>query len=246
MAPCTYLITGATRSLGLGYTRALLASKPDVRVVACARNPSSASDLQALAAEESNKGRVHVLQLDVEDAEQVQRAAGELEKSGFLGEAGALDAIVNNAGVALAHEVQPSQLTAEDVLANLRINVFGVLNVTKAFLPFLRKGQGKQIFSVSSMCGSIEVWGGNTSTAAYSLSKVALNMYSKKLATELGPDGFTVVVFHPGYVKTDMNKGNGEITVQEAANAALKNVFLKVTPKENGAFLRYSGETMPW
>ncbi|GAA6049875.1 hypothetical protein JCM3770_004226 [Rhodotorula araucariae] len=246
MAPFTYLITGATRSLGLGYTRALLASRSDVRVVACARNPASASDLNALAAEAANAGRVHVLQVNVEDAAQVQRAADELASSGFLGPSGALDALINNAGVALKHDVLPSQLDAEDVLANLRINVFGVLNVTKAFLPLLRKGTGKQIFSVSSMCGSIEVWGGNTSTAAYSLSKVALNMYSEKLATELGPEGFTVVVFHPGYVKTDMNHGAGEITVEEAADAALKNVFLKVTPAENGAFLRYSGEKMPW
>ncbi|KPV75618.1 uncharacterized protein RHOBADRAFT_43041 [Rhodotorula graminis WP1] len=246
MSTFTYLITGASRSLGLGYARALLAARPEARVVAAARNPSAATDLQALANEDANKGRVHVLQLDVEDKAQIAKAAKDLEACGFLGEAGGIDALIHNAGVALNHQTKPSQLEPEDVLDNLKINVFGVLNVNKAFLPFLEKGKGKQIFALSSVCASIEQWGNNVMTPAYSVSKTALNMWMSKLAAELGPKGFTAIMFHPGYVKSDMNSGAGEITIEEAADFAVKNVFLAAKPELNGAFLRYSGEKMPW
>ncbi|GAA5843710.1 hypothetical protein JCM9279_000111 [Rhodotorula babjevae] len=246
MSTFTFLITGASRSLGLGYTRALLAARPEARVVAAARNPSGATDLQALANEDGNKGRIHILQLDVESKEQVAKAAKDLEESGFLGETGGLDALIHNAGVALNHQTKPSQLEPEDVLDNLKINVFGVLNVNKAFLPFLEKGEGKQIFGLSSVCASIEQWGNNVMTPAYSLSKVSLNMLMSKVAAELGPRGFTVIMFHPGYVKTAMNSGAGDITTEEAADFAVKNVFLAAKPELNGAFLRYTGERMPW
>ncbi|GAA5891098.1 hypothetical protein JCM8208_003161 [Rhodotorula glutinis] len=244
MSTFTYLITGASRSLGLGYTRALLAARPDARVVAAARNPSGATDLQALANEDANKGRIHILQLDVESKEQVAKAAKDLEASGFLGETGALDALVHNAGVALNHQTKPSQLEPEDVLDNLNINLFGVLNVNKAFLPFLEKGKGKQLFALSSVCASIEQWGNNVMTPAYSLSKVALNMWMSKVAAELGPKGYTVIMVR--YVRSDMNSGAGDITTEEAADFAVKNVFLVAKPELNGSFLRYSGEKMPW
>ncbi|TNY21589.1 dehydrogenase [Rhodotorula diobovata] len=244
MSTFTYLITGASRSLGLGYTRALLAARPEARVVAAARNPSSAPDLQALAKEDANKDRVYLLQLDVEDKEQVAKAAKELEASGFL--QNGLDALIHNAGVALNHQVKPSQLEPEHVLDNLNVNVFGVLNVNKAFLPLLGKGKGKQVFSLSSVCASLEQWGNNVMTPAYSVSKAALNMWMSKLAAELGPKGYTVIMFHPGYVQTDMNQSKGDITTEEAADLAVKNVFLAAKPELNGAFLRYSGEKMPW
>ncbi|GAA5922619.1 hypothetical protein JCM3775_005795 [Rhodotorula graminis] len=243
--PFTYLITGASRSLGLGYAKELLASSPDVRVVAAARNPSSAEGLQALANDAANKGRVYLLQLDVENKEQVANAAKELEDSGFLGESG-LDALVNNAGVAADAKFKPSELEPEHVLSNIGVNVFGVLNVTKQFVPLLKKGQGKQIFVLSSVCGSIEEFGKNTMVTGYCISKAAVNMYTAKLASELGPEGFTVIMFHPGYVSTDINNKSGEIEVEEATALALKNVFQAAKPELNGSFLRYTGEKMPW
>ena len=227
---------GASRSLGLGYAKELLASSPDVRVVAAARNPSSAEGLQALANDAANKDRVYLLQLDVEDKEQVAKAAKELEDSGFLGESG-LDALVNNAGVAADAKFKPSELCVhpllllvrrrgfeggeavgeltlylcrepEHVLSNIGVNLLGVLNVTKQFLGLLKQGKGKQIFMLSSVCGSIEEFGKNTMVtgcASHSclsaaplasrrllrladcISKAALNMFSAKLASELGP-----------------------------------------------------------
>ncbi|GAA6043176.1 hypothetical protein JCM8097_008710 [Rhodosporidiobolus ruineniae] len=247
MSTYTYLITGASRSLGLGYARALLATRPEVRIVAAARNPAAASQLQALANEEANKGRVYLLTLDVTDKESVKKTARELDESGFLADGG-LDALVSNSGVNPCPQIKPSDVEPDDLLDNLQVNTFGVLNVTKHFLPLLRKGTGKQIFSVSSICASLDAWGSNDTTTAYSMSKVALNMHQRKLATELAPENFTVIVFHPGYVKTDMNDGEGELTIEEAAEQALKNVFLRdgLGPKDSGSFFRYSGEIIPW
>jgi NAD(P)-dependent dehydrogenase (short-subunit alcohol dehydrogenase family) len=107
MSSFTYLVTGASRGLGLGYTRQLLHSGDRVRVVAGARNPSSADDLQALR-KEAGDDRLYILKLDVENPESVAAAVKELEASGFL-KNGPLDCLINNAGVARGHFDSPSQ-----------------------------------------------------------------------------------------------------------------------------------------
>lgn len=108
MASFTYLITGASRSLGLGYARQLLQSGSHIRVVACARSPSSADGLQALR-QEVGEERLYILKLDVEDAFSVAEAVKVLQASGFLVEGGGLDCLINNAGVAHADDKSPSQ-----------------------------------------------------------------------------------------------------------------------------------------
>ena len=110
MSAFTYLITGASRGLGLGYTRQLLKSGNHVRIVAGARNPSSADDLQALR-KEVGEDRLYILKLDVEDAEAVAGAVKQLEASGFLKD-GSLDCLINNAGVARGFFDTPSQTRA--------------------------------------------------------------------------------------------------------------------------------------
>lgn len=107
MSAFTYLITGASRSLGLGYTRQLLKSGNHVRVVAGARNPSSAAELQALR-KEVGDDRLYILKLDVEDESAIAASVKELESSGFLKD-GSLDCLINNAGVARGHGSSPSQ-----------------------------------------------------------------------------------------------------------------------------------------
>ncbi|GAA5990387.1 hypothetical protein JCM11641_002346 [Rhodosporidiobolus odoratus] len=256
MDSTSYLITGASRSLGLGYTKQLLVSSTNVKVIATARNPDKADALQALATAKENEGRVYLLKMDVEDAEGVKAAAQELEESGFLGETGGLDVLVNNAGVCEHRPVAPTLVTKEQILDNLGPNLFGVLNVTQAFLPLLRKGKGKKIISVSSVCGSIGgPYGENDMNTAYCISKVALNMYMRKISRELdscilanAPELLAPRpgLVDPGYVQTDMNAGKGNITIEEATKAATEKVFLKVTQKDNGTFTSYSGEAMPW
>ncbi|GAA5933767.1 SDR family oxidoreductase [Sporobolomyces koalae] len=239
----TYLITGASRGLGLGYTRTLLAAGKHIRVVAAVRDPDSAKQLEPVKQQYGE--RLYVVKCDVTDAASTQTAADELSKSDFA----KLDAVIANAGVFGGGWKSSTQFSEDDLSYNLQSNLFGVVNTVMAFLPLLKQGQGKQIFVTSSLLGSIGGPLGQTPvSSAYSISKAAVNMYAVKLARELGEEGFTVVPFHPGYVKTDMNaaNGGGDIEVDEAARLATDNVFLKATKADNAKFMSYDGRTLPW
>ncbi|CEQ41499.1 SPOSA6832_03231 [Sporobolomyces salmonicolor] len=221
----TYLITGASRSLGLGYARSLLAASPKHKVVAAVRTPAKADALNALAKE--YEGRVLVIAVDVDSEDSVKAAAKELEGNPFVKDG--LDSLL---------------ASIEALEANLRTNLYGAAHTITHFLPLLQKGKGKQIFVTSSIVGSL---GGPVSqvpgAVTYSISKAAVNMLTVKWARELGPEGFTVIPFHPGYVRTDMNSdGGGDIDADEAT----KNIFLKATPADNARFMVYDGSEMPW
>ncbi|KAK4699936.1 hypothetical protein P7C70_g6318, partial [Phenoliferia sp. Uapishka_3] len=234
----TYLITGASRGLGLEFARQLLASSPNNVVIAAARNPSTATELQALV--KANPGRIESVKLDVSDEQSVEAGVAEVAKS-TLGKGG-IDVLINNAGVltagwksatqtfvsfvesATAHQLKYPRFSKPRSLADLQkdlqTNLFGVISITHALLPLLREGSQKKIWTVSSLCGSL---GGSLSdgpaAAMYSVSKAAVNMYLVKLARELDEEKFTVIAFHPGYVTTDMNGGTSgpaEISREES------------------------------
>jgi len=116
--------------------------------------------------------------------------------------------------------------------------------VTQALLPNLDASEGKQVANISSMMGSMELntWG---CCLGYRGSKAALNSFNKTLSMELGKREFVFVVLHPGYVKTDMNKGGGNITTGESA-AGLFKVISQLKAEDNGKFYDYQGKAMPW
>ncbi|GAA6064683.1 hypothetical protein JCM10212_006179 [Sporobolomyces blumeae] len=245
MSTFTYLITGSSRSLGLGYAKELLASSDKTKVVAAVRNPDGATLLEPVKKEFGD--RLYVLKCDVTDAESTKAAAKTLEESGFL--SNGLDALLANAGVLGGGWKSSSECSEEDLTYNLKTNLYGVINTVNAFLPLLKQGQGKQIFVTSSTLGSIGgPYGKMPVASAYSVSKAAVNMWTVKLARELADEGFTVVPFHPGYVKTDMNAadGGGELETDEACKLATKNVFLKATKDDNARFMVYDGSELPW
>ena len=135
----TYLITGASRGLGLGLA-ALLASNPDIsKVFATARSESDG--IKALAAE--TKGKVEFVPLDVVSQDSAKKAAAQVEQS--LGGKG-LDVLVNNAGL------MPYTTDGIENMDNLddtfKINVTGVHYVTAAFLPLLKKGSLKKVVNM--------------------------------------------------------------------------------------------------
>lgn len=244
----TYFISGASRGLGLGYTRELLASNPDVRVIAGVRNPSNAQRLDALAAEPANKSRVHIVAWDVDHEGKVRESARELEASAFVKDSG-IDAVIVNAGVFVGGHKPPAEMSMDDLRANFRTNVEGAIFTVQYLRPLLERGQAKQIFFISSIVGSMQGFYSQLSAGvSYSMSKAALNMYGVKLARELGDKGYTVLLIHPGYVKTDMNNfdGGGDITTEEAVSSATRNVFLAATPEWNGRYIDYEGKTVPW
>ena len=222
----TVLITGANRGLGLEFARQYAAA--GWTVIATARNPADAADLNALG--------VRVVALDVADQDSVEglaRALGETP----------IDLLINNAGI-FPRVGTLAEADFDDVARTYAVNTLGPMRVTRALLPNLRKGGMKTVVSISSGLGSIT---DNTGGRFYGYreSKAALNMFTRTLAAELRDQGFTCVVISPGWVQTDMGGPNANLTPKESIGG-MRAVIARLTPADTGTFWNYNGDTIPW
>jgi NAD(P)-dependent dehydrogenase (short-subunit alcohol dehydrogenase family) len=180
----TWFITGASRGFG-----ALVAERALARgdaVVATARNPKAVTE--RLGSHE----KLFPVTLDVTDeAQSTAAAAAAVECFGRI------DVLLNNAGFGLMGAVEES--SAAEVEAVYRTNVFGLLNVTRAVLPHMRKARSGRILNISSIGG----YRGAAGFGVYSSTKFAVEGLSEALHAELGPLGIHVTVVEPGYFRTD-------------------------------------------
>jgi len=226
MEPQTVLITGANRGLGLEFARQY--KDAGWRVIGTARDPQDAQELKALG--------VRVMQLDVASQDSVAALAAELGDE-------PIDLLINNAGI-FPRVGKLDEIDFDDYNRTLAVNTVGPVRVTRALLPNLRAGKLKIIAGLSSNLGSIaENERGNF--YGYRESKAALNMFTKTLAAELGPEGFTCIVLTPGWVQTDMGGPNANLTPAESI-AGMKAVLDGLTPADNGTFWSYNGSQVPW
>ncbi|MBN8717109.1 SDR family oxidoreductase [Thermomonas sp.] len=232
--PCTVLVTGANRGLGLEFTRQLLARGE--AVIATCRQPAQATALQALGA--AHPGRLQVLALDV--ASEAARAQFTAALEDTLAGA-ALDLLINNAGVLQPGE-RFGQVTQAALEESLRVNAIGPFLLTQALAAFLR--DGAIVANLSSQLGSIArvVRFG---TPSYCAGKAAQNMLGAQLAQALAPRGIVVLQLHPGWVQTDMGGPQASLSAQESA-AGLLQVIERATPAQSGTFLDWQGQTLPW
>ncbi len=221
----TFVITGANRGIGLEFARQL--SERGEHVIATARDPKRARDLRAL--------NVRVEPLDVADAGSVAEFAGRLAGS-------PVDVLINNAGIG-GEGAAIDRLSMEEVERFFRVNSVGPLRVTQALLPNLRAGNRKRVVNITSVLGSI---GRNDSGGwyGYRAAKAALNQLTRTLAHELAPEGFTCVVLHPGWVRTNMGGRGAHLSPEESVRGMLK-VIKKLSPRDTGRFFDYRGE-VPW
>ncbi len=152
--------------------------------------------------------------------------------------------VINNAGIANPEAAEFADVDIEKMLSEYQVNALGPLRITQALLPNIMAGKRKIVANISSMMGSMER---NTfgCCMAYRASKAALNSFTKTLAVDMNGDGTIFVMLHPGYVKTDMNGGEGRITAAESA-AGLYAVITGLGEVDDGKFLNYDGEPMPW
>ena len=180
-----FFLTGSSRGLGRQIAEAVLAAGHSL--VATARNPASLADLT------DRYGRqVLPVALDVTDAEAAAAAvAAGVEAFGRI------DVVVNNAGYANLAAVE--DITLGDFRAQVDANLFGVVNVTKAALPVLRRQGGGHVIQVSSIGGRLATAG----LSAYQAAKWAVGGFSEVLAAEAGPLGIKVTVLEPGGMRTD-------------------------------------------
>jgi NAD(P)-dependent dehydrogenase (short-subunit alcohol dehydrogenase family) len=180
-----WLITGASRGLGRAFTEEIL--KAGHRVVATARNPEQLADVA------TKFGRsVRTVSLDVTNEAQAKRAV-----DAAIETFGGLDVLVNNAGYGNVCPVEDTPVA--DFRAQIETNLFGVIIMTKAVLPYFRERGSGHIIQISSIGGRV----GPTGRAAYAASKFGVEGFSESLSKEVRPLGIRITVVEPGGFRTD-------------------------------------------
>ncbi len=211
------VVTGANRGLGLEFTRQLAAAGGEV--VAGARHPKTADDLNKLAS--TSDGRVTVVRLDVGNPDDIDAAVL------HIGERfDAVDLLINNAGIwtvpGLPERCSSGplrDLRADAVLEVLRINAVAPILVTQALAPCLAAAGRAVVVNVSSWLGSIR-GATDRGNLAYAMSKAALNMLTGRLAAELAGQGTIVVSMSPGWVATDMGGPSAPLEARPSRSRA--------------------------
>jgi len=232
----TVLITGANRGLGLEWVRQL-AGRAD-RLFATCRRPDDADDLRALV--DRHPDTIEVFGLDVTDPAVVDAAAERVRR-----ETGALDLLLNNAGInGGGRRDRFGDVDADTMTDVLRVNTVGPHLVTQAFADLLRDADGATVVNVTSQLGSIARTSGGA-WHSYKASKAALNMCTRLQAGALEGDDVIVVAMHPGWVRTDMGGASARLSTEESV-AGMLDVIAGLSPEDTGRFLAYDGQELPW
>ncbi len=234
----TALVTGANKGIGKQIARLLATEGFGVYV-------GSRDAERGRRAVEEIGGAARLLVLDVTDPDSIAAAAGQLDH---------LDVLVNNAGISPSL-APPTESATDDFRRTYETNVFGVVAVTNAFLPALRRSPHPRIVNVSSGTGSL-TWStspnsqfptGSGGAAAYRSSKTALNALTVLYAHTLVEEGFKVNALAPGLRATALNS-RAAAEGGDPAEAAQGAVQLATLPDDGptGAFFSWDGTPAPW
>ena len=185
--PLFILVTGATA--GIGKAAALHLHARGHRVIGTGRNPEALAELR--------QAGIMALTLDVTHQASIELARTDVDR---ITQGHGIDVLVNNAGYGLFGPLEA--LDDADVRAQFDTNVFGLLAVTRAFLPAMRERRSGRIVNVSSVGGRMVFPLGG----AYHATKFAVEAMSTALRLELRPFGIGVSVIEPGYIKTEFTK----------------------------------------
>jgi NAD(P)-dependent dehydrogenase (short-subunit alcohol dehydrogenase family) len=240
MTTRTALVTGATGGIGLYIAREF--AERGWTVLVGARDA-------ARGAEAAGQFGGRHLVLDVTDAETIATAVGAVPE---------LDALVNNAGISLDTGAPVTETDVEVFRRTYETNVFGVVAVTNAFLPALRRSAHPRIVNVSSGTGSL-AWStgpnpqfdyqaaGTGSGAAYRSSKTALNALTVFYAQALTDDGVKVNALAPGLRATNLNP-QAAAAGGDPAEAAAGAIRLATLPDDGptGQLFSWDGTVVPW
>ncbi|MEU9043832.1 MULTISPECIES: SDR family NAD(P)-dependent oxidoreductase [unclassified Kitasatospora] len=237
------LITGANKGIGLATAGEL--ARAGHTVLIGARDPERGEAAAAGLAAEGLDARF--VRLDVTDPTTVA-AAAEL----IAAEYGRLDTLVNNAGIARDWRRTPEELPVEAVRETYETNVFGVIAVTNAMLPLLRKSPAGLIGNVSSGLASFAfladpdspVWE-HATLLAYNSSKAALNAVTLVYARALRDSAVKVSSLEPGYCATDLNEHSGLATVEEGGRRIARQLG-EAAAGPTGRFFHAEGGHHSW
>jgi NAD(P)-dependent dehydrogenase (short-subunit alcohol dehydrogenase family) len=225
----TVLITGANRGIGYEFVRQYAGD--GWRVLACCREPARAEALRAV------KGAVSIHPLDVTQSASVLAAKMEIGSE-------PIDLLINNAGFIGQRAGKLGHVDYDDWNVTLNVNLLGPARVSSAFVANVLASRQKKLVTISTRmssfteCKAIDF-------LAYRTSKAAVNMMTKLAANELGPQGATVVLLHPGWVKTELG-GPRAVTPPTESVSAMRAVIDRLTPGDNGCFINFDGSPIPW
>jgi NAD(P)-dependent dehydrogenase (short-subunit alcohol dehydrogenase family) len=234
------LVTGANKGIGyeiavglgaLGWSVGVGARNEEHREAAVAKLRAAGADAFGVP-------------LDVTDDASVAAAAGLIEER-----AGRLDVLVNNAGVTGGLPQEPTRVDFADVRTAVETNVIGVMRVTNAMLPLLRRSASPRIVNMSSTVGSLTLQatpGAETGpiSAAYAPSKTFLNAVTVQYAKELHDTNILINAGCPGYCATDLNGFRGVRTPEQGAAIAIHLATLPDDGPTGGFF--DDGGVVPW
>ncbi len=234
------LITGANKGLGkeigrqlglLGYT--VILTSRDVKAGAAA-----VAELVALGC------NAHSVQLEVTNPNDIAKLSNDL-KTKF----GKLDVLVNNAGIALEWDGEPTN--SDKIRRTLEVNLIAPFAITESLVPLLALSEDARVINHSSMLGSISSaetsWEDVSSFMAvgYSTSKAGLNMLTVIQSKTLESKKIAVAAAHPGWVKTDLGTQAAPMEVEEGASTVVKLVTVARDRFPHGQLV-HDGERMPW
>lgn len=227
------LVTGANKGIGFEVARQL--ARRGSAVLLGARNEVRGREAEAKLKAEGFDA--HFIRLDVDDQQTHETAAA------FISDKfGKLDVLVNNAGVALDGNYKASTVTQDLLRKTFDTNFFGVIALTQAVLPLLKKSDAGRIVNVSSGLGSLTQHGDpawefyRVKPLAYNSSKTALNAFTVMLAHELKDTNVKVNSADPGFTATDLNGHSGYRTVEQGASVIIELATLPQTGATGGYF----------
>ena len=229
------LISGADRGLGYGMTELLLQKG---HTVYAGQYLESWDSLRELRKEYPNS--LYIIPLDVGNSHSVETAKKIIQET-----TNCLDMIISNAGIFAKTDDNTPMITDYDQMMHLyNINSIGSVRLVENFYNMMNESAIKRFSFISSEAGSITA-AKRIDTFSYCMSKAALNMYAKLIYNRLHPTGYSVRLYHPGWVKSYMQgflSEEGELTIREAAKLAVNYFLSEEVDESNLNLYGYDGE----
>jgi NAD(P)-dependent dehydrogenase (short-subunit alcohol dehydrogenase family) len=223
----TVLLTGASRGLGLEFTRQYAAA--GWRVIAACRTPQKADSLRGVS------GSVEIHALDVTDFPAVGRLAATLDDV-------AIDVLIANAGIAGPRGMTPDAIDVAAWTEVFHVNTMAPLALAGAFRAHVARSAERKAIAISSILGSIGV-NAEGGLYVYRSSKAALNAVWRSFA--LDNKDLIAAVLHPGWVQTDMGGTSAPVLPADSV-AGVRRVIAGLKESDSGGFFAYDGKALPW
>ncbi|HNR22046.1 MAG TPA: SDR family NAD(P)-dependent oxidoreductase [Steroidobacteraceae bacterium] len=232
----TVLVTGANRGIGLEFVRQYAAR--GWRVIATARDPTAARELQMLA--EANGTKVSVERLDVTNAADVAALAAK-----YRGQP--IDVLINNAGLTGDFRGKGQKLGSLDYAegeAMMAVNAFGPLRISEALYENVKNSDQKKIVAITALLGVHSFKYGDFDGAYwYKVTKAAMNAAMANLAREAAKDGVVVTLLTPGEVAVEKVRNPGPEFIAPAVSIrGMIGVIDTLTLEDSAAIIRYNGK----